>query len=77
MDFRAPSTTAVGIGPIAKVRLERIAAGAHVSKDLAEELLAAAVKEFWAAVAEGAAVELDLPGVGKIQVGCWAHSCGS
>ena len=30
--------------------------------------MAAAVKEFWSAVAEGGAVELDLPGVGKIQV---------
>eukprot|EP00435_Cladocopium_sp_Y103_P038906 s1108_g10.t1 len=57
-----------GIGPIAKARVEKIARGAGVHKELAEELLQSVVKDFWAAVQDSPEVELDLPGVGKIKV---------
>ncbi|CAK9071063.1 unnamed protein product [Durusdinium trenchii] len=57
-----------GIGPIAKARVEKIAQSAGVHKDLAEEMLHAAVKDFWTAVQTSPEVELDFPGVGVIKV---------
>ena len=56
------------IGPISKVRLEKIAATAGLQKDAAEEMVQSVVKEFWTAVQESPEVQLDLPGIGQIKV---------
>ena len=56
------------IGPISKVRLEKIAGTAGLQKDVAEEMVQSVVKEFWTAVKESPEVQLDLPGIGQIKV---------
>ena len=56
------------IGPISKVRLEKIAATAGLPKAVAEEMVQSVVKEFWTAVQESQEVQLALPGIGQIKV---------
>ena len=57
-----------GIGPISKVRLEKIASAVGLQKDVAEEMVQSVVKEFWSAVQQSQEVQLDLPGIGQIKV---------
>eukprot|EP00434_Breviolum_minutum_P030525 symbB.v1.2.026995.t1/scaffold2736.1/size71972/4 len=57
-----------GVGPIAKLRVEKIAQNAGVHKDVAEEMLQTVVKDFWTAVQGSTEVDLDFPGVGTIKV---------